>query len=45
MPERRIFGPSAHQIGPSPSPDRTGVQMKDEPAAMIAVMARSIRLQ
>lgn len=33
MPERRTRGPSAHQIGPSPSQTRTGVQANGWPAA------------
>lgn len=35
MPARRIFGPSAHQMGPSPSQTRVGVQEKLAPAATI----------
>lgn len=32
-PAMRIFGPSAHQIGPSPSHTAVGVQLNAEPAA------------
>jgi hypothetical protein len=42
MPESRTRGPSAHQIGPSPSQTRCGVQVKDWPAATIWVSMRRI---
>lgn len=41
MPARRIFGPSAHQIGPSPSQTRVGVQVNDAPVVMIEVKISS----
>lgn len=37
MPESRIFGPSAHQIGPSPSQTAVGVQVKVCPSAITGV--------
>ena len=44
IPARRIFGPSAHQIGPSPSHTAVGVQVKLVPAATTwATIARIIR--
>jgi hypothetical protein len=33
MPARRILGPSAHQIGPSPSQTAVGVHVNEAPAA------------
>jgi hypothetical protein len=38
MPARRIFGPSAHHIGPSPSQTRTGMQVKATPAAKTGII-------
>lgn len=43
MPERRIRGPSAHQIGPSPSQTRVGVQSNDWPAGTIEAARNSKR--
>ncbi len=35
IPDKRMRGPSAHHIGPSPSQTAVGVQVKDVPAAII----------
>lgn len=40
-PDRRTRGPSAHQIGPSPSQTRTGVHWNICPAGTTATAARS----
>jgi len=37
-PERRMRGPSAHQIGPSPSQTAVGVQTNDDPAAITSAL-------
>ena len=42
MPERRMRGPSAHQIGPSPSHTAVGVQSKAWPVGTTAAAARSM---
>lgn len=42
MPDKRTCGPSAHQIGPSPSQTRIGVHANDWPAGTIAA-AQNIR--
>lgn len=41
IPARRMRGPSAHQIGPSPSQTRIGVQAKDSPAGTIVAGRKS----
>jgi len=41
MPDRRMRGPSAHQIGPSPSHTRVGVQVKVWPEGAVAAAAKS----
>lgn len=42
IPSRRMRGPSAHQIGPSPSHTRVGVQVNVVPAATIEARTRAI---
>lgn len=42
IPARRTRGPSAHQIGPSPSQTRMGVQLKVLPLGTTATAARMI---
>jgi len=42
IPASRIFGPSAHQIGPSPSQTAVGVQVNDDPVVTAASAANAI---
>jgi hypothetical protein len=42
MPANLIFGPSAHQIGPSPSKTAVGVQVKGVPVATTLAIISSM---